>query len=138
MSRSKSGTDGILELPPGASRFTFLADLAADWLVTKYAQQGAKISREEALTWVTAELVQARQVGGSFPSSDTQLADLANRAIAFLEQLKASGQLKLKPGSAGTNVEFDIATAWLLTEAAKQGLEVSPNQIAEAITTAYS
>jgi hypothetical protein len=130
--------NGVLELPPGANRFTFLADLSADWLVTKYAQQGAKISREEALTWVTAELVQTFQVGGSVPSSDAQLADLANRAIIFLEQLKSSGQLKLKSGSTGANVEFDIATAWLLTEAAKQGLEVTPNQIAEAITIAFS
>lgn len=129
---------GVLELPPGANRFTFLADLAADWLVTKYAQRGAKISREEALTWVTAELVQTYQVGGSVPSSDAQLADLANRAIIFLEQLKASGQYRLKPGSSGSNAELDVATAWLLTEAAKQGLEVTPNQIAEAITTAFS
>lgn len=129
--------NGAIEIPPGTERVTFLGGLAADWVVAHYAQKGATISRDEAMVWVTSELVQALQsVGAGIPTS-AQLADLANQALAFLDGLKGSGELNVKPGTADADVDLDIAMAWLLTEAAKQGLEVTPNQIADAITTAF-
>ena len=46
------------------------------------------------------------------------------------------GQLSVRPGTSGEDVERDVATAWLLTEVAKQGLAVSSTQITQAVTNA--
>ncbi|HWQ11390.1 MAG TPA: hypothetical protein VNL77_01250 [Roseiflexaceae bacterium] len=120
----------LLTPPPGVDRADYLAGLAADWLVIQLGQQkGATISREEALSWVRAEIVsQLQQQLGALPQAD-RLARLSEGAAAFLDQLKASGRLR----GAGPAMEADIATAWLLTEAARQGIEVDGPQIVAAI-----
>lgn len=123
----------LIEIPPEMDRISYLTELAADWVLAELARRGASISREEALSWVRAELVRRLQAqAGELPVTD-RLAKLAGQAVAFLEGLKASGQLSVRPGVSGINVETDIATAWLLTEAAKQGLAVTSDQIAEAV-----
>jgi hypothetical protein len=126
----------LVELPSDVDRTTYLAGLAADWVVAELAKRGANVSREEALTWVRAELLQRLQAQiGELPADD-RLAKLATAAVEFLERLKASGQLAVRPGTPGESVETDVATAWLLTEAARQGLAVTSDQIAEAVTIA--
>ncbi len=126
----------LVDLPAGEDRTGRLSELAADWMVAQMAQRGAALPREEALTWVRAELVQRLQTQLGEAPADNRLARLAKGAVAFLEGLKSSGQLAVRPGSPGQNVETDLAAAWLLTEAAKQGLPVTADQIAEAIGTA--
>jgi hypothetical protein len=120
----------LLTPPTDADRPAYLAGLAADWLVAQLAaQKGATIGREEALTWVRAEFVgQLQQQLSDLPQSD-RLARLAESAAAFLDQLKISGRL------ANTNpaLHSDIATAWLLTEATREGLEVDGAQIVAAL-----
>ncbi len=128
--------DGLIDLPADLDRVSYLAELAADWVVAQYARQGASISREEALTWVRADLLRSMQVVSSNLPNHVQLAELAKKAVAFLQKLKDSNMVTIQPGSSGEDVDFDIATAWLLTEAAKQGLTVTSDQIAEAMLAA--
>ena len=123
---------GQLILPPDADRIIHLAELAADWTVTQLARQGATISREEALIWVRAEFLNAAQTNIDHLPTNERLANLARQAVSFLKELKASGQLAIS----GQNIETDIAAAWLLTEAAKQGLLVATDDIASALNVA--
>jgi hypothetical protein len=120
----------LISPPPGADRADYMAGLAADWLVAQLARQkGATIGREEALSWVRAELVSQLQGQlGTLPQGD-RLARLAQGAAAFLEQLKASGRL----ANTSAAMDADVATAWLLTEAARQGLDVDGAQIVAAL-----
>lgn len=124
--------NGLIELPPDADRVAQLAELAADWVVAQLAQQGVSISRQEALIWVRAELLNAIQMQIDTLPTNERLANLANQAVIFLKELKDSGQLVIS----GKNVETDIATAWLLTEAAKQGLLVTTGDVASALNVA--
>lgn len=126
----------LVEPPPEVDRLTYLAGLAADWIIAQLARQGASISREEALTWVRAELLKRLQVQIEGLPADTRLAQLARQAVAFLEELKVGGRLAVRSGTAGADIETDIATAWLLTEAARQGLTVTSDQITQAVATA--
>jgi len=128
--------NGQITLPPSADRIAYLADLAADWLVAQYAMQGAVITREEAVTWARAELLRSLQLPDNALPSNAQLAELAQRAVAFLKSLKQSGRLTVRSGVPGGSVDADIATAWLLTEVARQGLVVTSDQIGEAIAAA--
>ena len=128
--------NNVIAIPPNIDRFSYLAGLAADWVVTQTAQVGMNTSREEAMTWVRAELFKLLPSGG-FPSGDP-LVDLARQAIAFLDDLKARGQFSIRPGEGGASMEADLATAWVLTEAAKQGLSVSSDQIVQAVRQALS
>jgi hypothetical protein len=83
------------------------------------------------MTWVRAELLLRLQEPA--PPAAGQLAQLAVQAVAFVDGLRASGRLAVEAGDAGVDIEADLATAWLLTEAARQGLAVTSDQIAEAI-----
>jgi hypothetical protein len=58
------------------------------------------------------------------------LADLAARALKYVEELKNSRTLSVS--------ERDIAVAWLLMEATNQELSVTPEEIAQAIDQARS
>lgn len=124
--------NGLLTVPPGADRIFHLAELAADWTVAQLARQGSTVSREEALNWVRAELLNFIQMDIDTLPTNERLANLARQAVAFMKELKASGQLRIS----GTHAEADIAGAWLLTEAAKQGLIVATDDIAAALNTA--
>jgi hypothetical protein len=128
--------NGLIEIPPDAERIKHHADLAADWVVAQYAKEGAAISREEALIWVRAELLKTLQIVNNERPTNVQLQELAKRAVAFLKGLKESGRLAVQSGSFGGDVEAGIAMAWLLPEAAKQGLVVDSEQIAEAMRAA--
>ena len=59
--------------------------------------------------------------------------DLARQAVAYVNGLKASGRLAQRSGA----VEFDvdIAAAWMLTEALQLGMDVTPEEIANAVNT---
>lgn len=123
------------DLPSDSERLNYLAELASDWVVAQIAlKRGASVSQGEAMPWVRAEILNRLQVK-KLPSGD-KLMDLAREAVAFMVGLKASGQLTLRPGASGGDVERDVSIAWMLTEAAKQGLDVSPDEIAQAVTIA--
>lgn len=124
---------GVMENMPDEQRLAYAAGLAADWVVAQYAREGAVISRDEALTWVRAELLQSLRPGQASELDRPRLADLAGRAVAFMRDIKAAGLLTIQSGLSGQDAERDIAAAWLLTEAAKQGLPVTAEQIRAAI-----
>ena len=111
-------------------RLELMTGLAADWLVTELAnRRGVHVAREEAECRIRAELLNRLQIK-LLPSGDP-LTDLAHQAVGFLNGLKRSGRLKTKP-----SMEHDVAVAWMLTEAAKQGLSVAPDQITSALSAA--
>jgi hypothetical protein len=124
----------VITIPPEIDRFSYLAGLAADWVVTQMAQAGMQISREESLTWVRAELFQTIQ-NGDLPTGD-QVLDLAKKAMLFVGDLKSKGQLIVRPGSNPSDTELDLATAWVMTEAAKTGIPINPDQIMNAVAAA--
>ena len=65
-----------------------------------------------------------------------QLMDLARQAVDFMEELKSTGRLGAPLGSSGKNIERDVAVAWILTEAAKLAMTVSPSEITRLISLA--
>ena len=161
---------GAIQVPAGADRITYLAGLATDWILTHLPANWTNISRDEAMTWGRAELLQKipsqpvaaapsqpvvtapSQPVASAPSQPVatapsqpsittlspaeQLSQLANSAVAFVGQLKASGPLMVKPGASETSVDADLALAWLLMEATRQGMTVTTDQLAQALATA--
>jgi hypothetical protein len=145
---------GAIQIPAGADRITYLAGLATDWTLTHLPANWTNISRDEAMTWGRAELLQRMPsqpvaaapsqpvaTAPSQPSRSTlspaeQLSQLANSAVAFVGQLKASGPLTVKPGASETSVDADLALAWLLMEATRQGMTVTTDQLAQALATA--
>jgi hypothetical protein len=126
----------VMNLPPDVDRFPYLTSLATDWVIAQMARNGLSTTREEAQTWVRAEFLERLQTRSSDRPAGDRLTRLADQAAEFLDQLKAGGQIAVQPGAAGVDVETDLAIAWLLTEAAKQGLKVSSDQIAEAAAAA--
>jgi hypothetical protein len=128
--------NNVVTLAPDADRLPYLTGLAADWVVAQLARNGLNTSRDEALTWVRAEFLQRLQAKISETPTNDRLARLADGAVAFLEQLRANGQFAVPPGAVAADVEADIAVAWLLTEAVKQGLVVTSAQVADAAAAA--
>jgi len=118
----------LIDLPSDLDRITYLTGLGADWVVAGLAKSGVALSREEALTYVRAELLRQFQIPSNNLPTNEQLIMLAKRALAFLEEIKASGTFNLQGAS-----ESDITMAWMLTETAKQGLVVTPNDISAAL-----
>lgn len=134
MSLSQSG---IVPLSSEAERVVYLSGLAADWIVTEMAKLGGSISREDALIWARAELTKRLSTANThltpqISSIQQRLDQLAQQAVKFVTDLQAQGSLAVS----GDGMETDLATAWLLTEAARQGLAVNANQITAAITNA--
>lgn len=122
---------GLVELTPTTGRMAQLAGLAADWAVTQLDQEGVSVSREDILSRVRAEFLQSQQaqaVALQLPPGE-QLVALAQQAIAFVEGRQPGNQL-------AELSSVQLAAAWVLTEVLKQGLNVSPDQIAESVKTA--
>lgn len=131
------GRNKVLDIPPDVDRSLYITGLGADWLVAKLAERGVAISHDEAVSWVRAEILARMGAQTGLVVSETQLEELARQAIAFVNQLKASGQLRVRPGPGlDEDIESDLAIAWALTEAAKQNLAVSTDQVAEVVATA--
>ena len=126
----------VLNLPPAADRVAYMAGLAADWVVAQSAKSGVGVSRDEALTWVRAELLERLNVRVSDLPAPERLAQLAEQAIEFVKQLKTDGRIMVPPGASNEDAETDLSIAWLLTEAARAGLNVTPDQIVEAAKAA--
>ncbi|MCA9949352.1 MAG: hypothetical protein KDE48_06900 [Anaerolineales bacterium] len=132
---------GSITLSDADGRIAYLSGLAADWIVAEMAKLGGSISREDALIWARAELAKrieasisqlALQGDTAVQSVEEQLNQLATLALGFVQDLQTQGTLRVT----GEGMETDLATAWLLTEAAKQGLAVDANQILASITNA--
>jgi hypothetical protein len=122
---------GLVKLPEDTDRFLFLCRLAADWMVMQMAERGAAVTPEEALTWVRAELLKRlndRAAGGAADEED-DLDRLIAQALAFLEELRAGNRLP----AGNVDAARDLATAWILTEVAKRGLNYTPVEIAAAV-----
>ena len=115
-------------------RLTFLTQFAADWIVSQLSNdRSANISHDEALSWVNAEILQ--RINPQLPPGDPK-AGLAEKAVAFMKDLEVRGLLTGAPGVAPEAMERDIAVAWMMTEAARQGQVVSPQEIASAVAQA--
>ena len=122
-----------ITLPPAADQLTYMAGLASDWVIAQLATQGANISRDDAIAWARAELLQRLQGQPLVSQSNDRLMQLATGAVEALAQLKANGQLSVRPGASGGDMDADLAIAWVLTEAVKQGLSVTSDQVAQAV-----
>jgi hypothetical protein len=128
---------GVLETPTELERESYLAGLVADLVQTKLAAKNwASVPRDELVVAARSELLARLASEATDEEKQDPLVGLAREAVAFVQQLKAQGQLSVQPGTANENVEADVATAWLLTEVAKRGLTVSSTQIMEAVTKA--
>lgn len=110
-------------------------ELAADWLVVQLANEGTTVSRQEALAWIRAELLNqlSGQAAMELPSPE-RLAYLAEQAVNFVNELKTADAITIKTDAGGNHVESEIATAWLIVEAVKQRLPVTPHELIEAVT----
>jgi hypothetical protein len=126
----------LVRLPPEVDRVAYLAGLGADWAVAQSAKSGVSVSRDEALIWVRAELLEHLKVHVSDLPALDRLSGLAEQAIEFVEQLKADGRITVPAGATREDIETDLMVAWLLTEAAREGLVVTSEQIVEATTAA--
>jgi len=151
---------GGLQIPPGNDQITYLAELAADWILTHLPANWTNISRDEATTWARAELlqrvplqpatnpvlsadagtllpptlpVQPQPATVTLPPVD-RLAQLANQAILFANQSTITASSTVKPIASTT----DLAIAWLLTEATRQSLPVTADQVTQAVNAAIS
>jgi len=121
------------DLTQNQEKLNLLVGLAADWLAAQLIEQrGVSINRSEAETWVRAEILNRLQIK-QLPSGD-QFMDLARKAVGFMVELKVSGRLLARPGA--ENMERDVAVAWMLTEAAKMGMTISPSEITRVIALA--
>ncbi|HEU0292214.1 MAG TPA: phage holin, LLH family [Anaerolineales bacterium] len=127
----------LVDLPPEIDRVSYLAGLAADWVLTQLSTKNfTNISREEVLSWTRAELVERLQPGVSEPPSGDRLAKLAKEAVEYMEGLKANNRLVIQPSAPGMNIEADAAAARLLIQALEQGIPITSAQIGEAIAHA--
>ena len=128
---------------------TYIINLAADWLITKFvSDRGGSLDRDEALIWVRAALVKRIQsqselgIRPDIPVDDrpvqVQLTALAQLAVNFAQELNDLGRLRIQSDTPGGNVSLDVATAWLITEAAKRGLNATANDISTALRLASS
>lgn len=114
---------GLVKVPSDGDRLLFLSGMAADWLVVQLAERGASVPKNEAMTWIRAELLRRLNAQAVAPNNVT---GLAQQAVTFLQGLKAKNGL-----TAVGNIETDLVVAWMLTEAAKRGLHITPAQIAQ-------
>ncbi|MEW5956508.1 MAG: hypothetical protein AB1801_02210 [Chloroflexota bacterium] len=120
--------NGLIELSPTTERFTQLAGLAADWVLVQLDQDGVQVPREDILARTRAELLRKRQaqIADTELSTGERLTLLAEQAVRFLEGRQIGDQLSELS-------DKQLAAAWVLTEALKQGLNVKPEQIADVI-----
>jgi hypothetical protein len=133
---------GLIQLPPDADRLTVLTDLAADWLIAQLADKtGASVSLEEARAWVRKEFMERLQTGAGGPDNGQpdgdRLTTLAQQAVRTVETLRKSGVLKIKPGQSASEVDKNVAAAWLVVDVTKQGLDVSLDDISAAVEVAF-
>ena len=135
--------EGFSRLLQKPDRLAFLTQFAADWIVAQLANsRSATITHAEALSWVNAEILQRIQptalpssgLPSVTPTFSGPPADLAHQAVAFMQNLKARGLLSIAPGASPAAVERDIAVAWMMTEAARLGQVISPQEVALAVT----
>lgn len=132
---------GLISVPVQADKWIYLMDLAADWLIAQFAlKSSGSLTHAEALTWIRAAYVKYVGQPSPLPTITTlpevSLESLAQQAIQFLQDIKASGRLNTDGGSSGSDIELNIATAWLLTEISKRGLPINTGQIATAVINA--
>ncbi len=127
--------EGLSQISLDSERFQQLVEIAADWVVAHLAEErGATFTRQEAVTWVRAALLQRLQA--NVQPTGGSLRDLARQALAFVQDLQKSGRMSVRPSAPGANVELDIAMGWMLTESARRGLSVTPDEIANAVRLA--
>ena len=132
---------GLITVPDQANKWIFLMELAADWLIAQFAlENSGTLTHEEALTWIRAaymkSLGQTSLLPALTPLPEVSLDTLAQQAVQFLQAAKTSGRLNTEAGTAGRDIELNIATAWLLTEITKRGMPVNTGQIATAVINA--
>ena len=133
--------NGLIVLPPDADRLAVLTEYAADFLMAKLTEKtGGSVSSEQARAWVRKELMENLQRSEGKSDDDKLAADsltaLTQKAISTLASLKAEGKLRIRPGTA-SEVDRNVVAALLLADITKQGLEVSLDDISEAVERAF-
>ncbi len=123
---------GMISLPTDTYQATQLADHVASWAITQTNGGMEDVLREEALATVRTELTPGVEPQVETPevSPETKLRELGRQSVAYVEQLKRDRKLTLP--------ETDLAVAWMLTEVTQQGLNVTTDQIAGAVRTAFA
>lgn len=127
-----------ITLPAGVEQHAYLLGQAADWVTVELAKQNVTMTREEALSWVQAEILQRLRLPAIGQPAAERLTALAGAAVEFVARLKDQGRLKIQPAGLAVDIDADLVTAWILVEAAKQGLPATTSQIAAAVSTALA
>lgn len=129
--------NGLLAMPADTDRLTVLTNFAADWMMAETIEKtGASIPLEEAQSWVRKAFMDEVAPVPERPDDDRPatdlLADLARQAVRTVETLRVNGVLKIKPGQAVSDVNKNVVVGQLLVNAARQGLDVSLDDISAA------
>ncbi|MFI0607076.1 MAG: hypothetical protein ACH37Z_04175 [Anaerolineae bacterium] len=133
---------GRLVPPTDTQETDFITQWASDQLITRLAEAGTKLGRDEALIWARTAWLQAQRTPALLPKPpgnaqlpdpplsgtlDEQLKQLASEALSFVQQLQTQG---LTVG--GSNIGWHLLTSRLLTEAARRRVEATVDQLLAA------
>jgi len=129
---------GLVSLPADPVRASQLADQIAAWALAQQKKEPGDQLRDDVVARIRTQLsggsalpaVAAAPPVPAVPTAEAQLADLARQSIQYVEELKVGHDLTLP--------EVDIAVAWVLTEVTKRGLAVTTDQIARAVSHAFT
>jgi hypothetical protein len=122
---------GMIVVPPESDRIAFLVGLAADRVRAELAERKLTAASEDILAMVRAEWLKRLEAqAAEAERASFNLENLVEQTVGFLNQLDANQRLP----SAEKNMRRDLAIAWMLVEATKRGMEVSPSEIAQAAT----
>jgi hypothetical protein len=121
---------GVISLSTELDQAVLLADNVAAWVIGQLGDD-SELARAEALVRARTALMTDSRLSGFAGelSMETRLADLANRSVQYVQDLKRDQDLTLP--------EVDIAVAWMLTEVTKKGLDANGDQIASAVQSAF-
>jgi hypothetical protein len=119
---------GLITVPPATDRVIFLGELAADRVRAELAEKKLAATAEDIRAMVRAEWLKRLEAqAAEAEKSNFNLETLVEQTVGFLNHLEANQRL---PPSE-KNIRRDLAGAWMLVEATKRGMEISPNEIVQ-------
>jgi hypothetical protein len=122
---------GLVNLPDDVEQLTQLSGRLVDWAVLQLDQRQENANRQAALALAQTGLLvnQPLQSNNSAILPETRLTQIAQQVVGQVNNLKTT----LAPGI----TETEIVISWVLTEALKQGLQVSPEEINKTVQKAF-
>lgn len=122
---------GLVNLPDDVEQLTQLSGRLVDWAALQLDQRQENANRQAALALAQTGLLvnQPPQATSSAILPETRLVQIAQQVVSQVNDLKTT----LAPGI----TETEIVISWVLTEALKQGLQVSPEEINKAVQQAF-